>query len=175
MSTPTETNSTPMFWNRTIWSQSAAAIDMMGRAIDACPDDLWNDRGRKPEYWYVVFHTAFFLDLYLSGTLEGFQPPAPFNLDELDPAGVMPPEVYSKDQMRAYLHHGREKCRAVLRELTEERAAELCTFPWLSLTFGELLLDSLRHVQHHTAQLNLILRQEIDDAPRWISLTREPL
>jgi len=30
-------------------------------------------------------------------------------------------------------------------------------------------------VQHHAAQLNLILRQTIDSAPRWVAKTRTPL
>jgi len=32
----------------------------------------------------------------------------------------------------------------------------------------EILLYNMRHVQHHTAQLNLLLRQEINEAPEWI-------
>jgi len=27
----------------------------------------------------------------------------------------------------------------------------------------------MRHVQHHAAQLNLILRQQIDSAPGWVA------
>ena len=34
-------------------------------------------------------------------------------------------------------------------------------------------MDNLRHVQHHTAQLNLLLRQRTDSAPRWVSRGRE--
>lgn len=30
----------------------------------------------------------------------------------------------------------------------------------------------MRHVQHHTAQLNLLLRQEINDAPKWVSVAK---
>jgi hypothetical protein len=35
----------------------------------------------------------------------------------------------------------------------------------------EILLYNMRHVQNHAAQLNLLLQQEIDDAPRWVSQT----
>lgn len=163
-------------WNATIWSQFGAAIDMMDRAIVACPDELWNDQSRNPQFWYVTYHTLFFLDLYLEGALDGFQPPAPFNLDELDPAGILPATVYSKELMRDYLAHGRAKCRTIVAALTEERAAEFVRFPWLEeLTYGEMLLDSIRHVQHHTAQLNLLLRQEVSNAPRWITRVKDPI
>ncbi|HEU4451854.1 MAG TPA: DinB family protein, partial [Longimicrobium sp.] len=115
----------------------------------------------------------FFLDYYLSDSFEDFVPPAPFNLDELDPAGVLPPRVYTKDEMRAYLRHGRAKAQAVVEGLTEERAREHRRFSNRDGTLLELVLVSLRHVQHHTAQLNLILRQTIDDAPRWVGRAKE--
>ncbi|BFP42551.1 hypothetical protein FGF1_33960 [Flavobacteriaceae bacterium GF1] len=35
----------------------------------------------------------------------------------------------------------------------------------------EILLYNMRHVQHHAAQLNLLLRQEINDSPKWVSVT----
>jgi hypothetical protein len=33
------------------------------------------------------------------------------------------------------------------------------------------MLYNLRHVQHHAAQLNLILRQVTDSAPDWVGRT----
>jgi hypothetical protein len=63
-----------------IWQQFGAAIDMLENALLACPDELWSDRSRQPEFWYVVYHTLFYLDLYLSGSVEGFTPPRPSRL-----------------------------------------------------------------------------------------------
>ena len=50
---------------------------MLGNAIDACPDELWRDKSRDPQFWYLAFHTLFYLDLYLFGSVDGFMPPAP--------------------------------------------------------------------------------------------------
>lgn len=158
-----------------LWSQFGASIDMLENAIRTCPDELWRDRTQRPEFWYVAFHTLFFLDLYLSGTTEGFAPPPPFTLDELDPAGILPERVYAKGEILAYLDHGRAKGRATIAELTEEQAQHRCIFPWGKLSFEELLWYNMRHVQHHAAQLNLILRQQVDDAPGWVARTRSPL
>src|ERR1044071_5900894 len=97
-----------------LWRQFGASIEMLENALVACPRELWGDRSRRPEFWYVVYHTLFFLDLYLSGSADGFAPPAPYTLDELDPAGVMPERVYTKEELQDYLAHGREKCRAVI-------------------------------------------------------------
>jgi hypothetical protein len=101
-------------WRSIIWQQYGAAIDMLENALIACPDEVWGDRSRRPEFWYVAYHTLFFLDFYLSDSDRGFAPPAPFGLEELDPAGVLPERVYSKDELHTYLEHGRAKCRAVI-------------------------------------------------------------
>lgn len=158
-----------------LWRQFGAAIDMLENAVRACPEELWGDRSRRPEFWYTVYHTLFWLDVYLSDSDEGFAPPAPFNLDEFDPAGVLPERVYAKREMLDYLEHGRAKCRARIASLTEETARRRCVFGSIEGSAAEILLDNMRHVQHHTAQLNLILRQVTDSAPLWVGKTKRPL
>jgi len=154
-------------WRTIIWQQFGAAIDMLDNALRACPDELWRDRlwdnpSERPEYsqfWYLVYHALFWLDLYLSGAVEGFAPPAPFTLDELDPAGLLPERPYTKDELQAYLDYGRKKCQATIEALTDETAQQRCRFRWGELSFVELLLYNMRHVQEHAAQLNLMLGQ----------------
>ncbi len=120
-----------------MWRQFGAAIDMLENALLACPDELWGDRSQRPEFWYLVYHTLFWLDLYLSGSVEGFAPPVPFTLDELDPAGLLPERVYRKDELLRYLEHGRRKCRAALEALTDERAREPRRLPWRELSVAD--------------------------------------
>lgn len=156
-------------WKTSLSQQFRASIDMLENALVACPDELWGDRTQQPEYWYLVYHTLFWLDLYLFGSVEGFAPPSPFTLDELDPSGLLPERVYAKEELQIYLQHCRNKCKETIETLTDTKAQKLCKFGWGDVSFAELLLDNMRHVQHHTAQLNLILRQKTNSAPRWIS------
>ncbi len=158
-----------------IWQQFGASIDMLEEAMRACPLWLWGDRSQRPEFWYIVFHALFYLDLYLSDSDKGFSPPSPFTLDELDERGLLPERVYTHEELQSYLVHGREKCRRTVAALTDEKANQRCGFDWLDLTVGELLLYNMRHLQHHAGQLNLILRQKVDAAPRWVRKTRAPL
>ena len=151
-----------------LWQQFGAAIDMLENAIDACPDHIWSDRSRQPEYWYVTYHTLFWLDLYEFGAVEGYEPPAPFTLEELDPAGIIPAKPYTKRELKSYLDQGRKRTKAVIEGLTDEKARERHTFGWGEVSTIELLLYNMRHVQHHAAQLNLILRQTINSAPDWV-------
>jgi hypothetical protein len=113
-----------------IWQQFGAGIDMLENAMAACPDRLWDDRSRRPEFWYVADHTLCFLDL--SDSVDGFAPPVPFTLDELDSSGRLPERPYTKDELHAYLSHGRTKCRLTIAALTSGNARERCPFPWVT-------------------------------------------
>jgi hypothetical protein len=170
-----------ILWKTIIWQQFGAAIDDLDNAFRACPDELWRERlwgdpsERSfflPEYWYIVYHALFWLDLYLTGAEEGFVPPAPFMLIEQDEDGPLPERHYTKDELQAYLADCRQKCQATIEALTEEAAQRRCRFGWGEVTFAELLLYNMRHVQGHAAQLNLLLGQKIASAPDWITRAR---
>ena len=153
-----------------LWEQFGAAIGMLENAIDACPESLWSDRSRQPEYWYTAYHTLFWLDLYTFGGVESYVPPPPFTLEELDPAGIIPAQPYTKQELKGYLEKARKSTHAVIHGLTAENARERHVFIWGEATTVELLLYNMRHVQHHAAQLNLILRQATTlEPPRWLS------
>jgi len=150
------------FFKSILWAQFGASLDMLENAMRACPDQVWSDLSKPPQwvshdvvgFWYVAYHTLFFLDLYLSDSPEDFAPPAPFTLDELDPSGLLPDRPYTKDELLAYLNHGRKKCRAVIESLTEEKAHVRWRYGSMDLPFAELLLSTMRHVQHHARRLN---------------------
>jgi uncharacterized damage-inducible protein DinB len=157
------------FWRSAIRQQFHAAIDMLANAIEACPNSVWSGLGRGA-FWYLAFHVLFFLDLYLSAEGESrFQPPPPFGLTELEPEVVVPEPAYGKDELLGYLEHCRKRLDAVMAGVTEAWIADPCPFPYREMSNGELLLYNMRHVQHHAAQLNLLLRQTTDSAPDWVS------
>ncbi len=156
-----------------LWHQLGAAIDMLERALTACPDELWHFRSQQEEFWYIGYHCLFWLDLYLTGTVEGFTPPAPFDLKELDPAGLLPDRPFTKDELLAYVAHCRAKCRTTIDALTDERALQQCKFMWGEVSFFELLLDTIRHVQSHASELLWILGEKTGSAPGWVSRTKK--
>ncbi|MEW6014724.1 MAG: DinB family protein [Candidatus Zixiibacteriota bacterium] len=172
-------------WKFALWGQFGAALDMLENSIRACPDSLWHDRARdgekflsetRPqEFWYIAYHTLFFLDFYLAETDRGYAPPAPFTLSELDPEGLLPDRVYSKDELLGFLEQGRQKCRIRIGSLTDDTGHKPAAFERPQLTVVELLMYNMRHIQHHAAQLNLLLRQNINSAPRWVGKTKVPL
>jgi hypothetical protein len=150
------------------WKQFGASIDTLEGAIKVCPDDMWSDRSRDPVFWQLAFHTLFWLDLYLTGSIEGFSPPEPFGLEELDPSGTYHDPPYTKEQLLTYVMYCRDKCKTTIESLDDTSSSRICEFRWGNATFTELLLYNMRHVQHGAAQLNVRLRQEADTASRWI-------
>lgn len=164
-------------WQDILWHQFGAAIDDLENGIRACPDELWRDmlwhESERPsfflpEFWYVAYHALFWLDLYLTGTEDGFAPPPPFQLIEQDENGPIPETPYTKEQLLGYLAEVRARTEATITGLTEETAAALCRLPWGEVTFYELQLYSMRHLVGHAAQLNLRLGQTTGDAPDWV-------
>jgi DinB superfamily len=173
------------WWSKALWWQFGAAIDMLENALVACPDSLWrqpvwrdlSDPAQAAEFWYVPYHALFWLDLYLSASLEGFAPPAPFTMAELDPAGALPERPYAKDEVLAYLAYARQKGQTLLGGLTEEQARQPLDPPVAKgqdFTYLELQLYNLRHVQEHAAQLHLFLGQHaIPAGPSWVSRAKD--
>ncbi len=150
-----------------LWQQFGASIDYLAETIRACPDSLWQASlwqtyDKSPvfsQFWYVSYHTIFWLDLYLTGAEEGYLPPAPFTLIEQDEDGPLPERVYGKDELLSFLADSRERCKAMIDSLTDEMAQRHCVFGWGELTFLELIPYNMRHVHGHAAQLNMLLGQ----------------
>ena len=156
-------------WQSAIWGQFGAAIDALGNTVRECPEEVWGDRSREPEFWMLAHHTVFYLDLYLSDGLEGWAPPSPFALDELEWDPPRREHPYAKEDVLRHVAHCRRKCRTSIAALTAERAEQPCAFPERDLSVLGLLLYNMRHVQHHHGQLNATLRQTTGSATPWVS------
>jgi hypothetical protein len=123
-------------------------------------------------FWYLGYHTLFWLDLYLTGAEEGFAPPAPFDLVEVE-AGEVLPRTYTREELLRYLEYCRQKCQETIGALSAERAYSLCRFAWGDLPFAELQLYNLRHVQEHAAQLLMFLGQQAGKSTSWASQAQQ--
>lgn len=157
-----------------VWQQFGAAIDMFSDAINLCPDRLWTvqlwddeEDVRYGQFWYLAYHTLSWLDLFLTGSQKGFTPPPPFI------RGKLPESPYTKADILTYLSQCRQKCKETLEALTDEKASQVCIFEWMQPTFLELQLYSMRHVQEHAAQLNMVLGQHGVTGQDWVAQARE--
>lgn len=164
-------------WREMVWGQQLGpSIAMLENAILACPDAVWAAAGETPAwkerdvvgFRYLAYHAVFWLDHNLTQPPSAMVPPAPFGLEELDPAGLLPEQPYTKDEILGYVTQCREKCRSTIFAMSDDAAREPCGLERLAISRAELLLYSMRHVQHHTAQLQLLMRQRTGGSPRWV-------
>ncbi len=148
-----------------LWRQFGASIDMLKNAIELCPEADW---ATKNQFWYNAYHSIFFLDYYLTMPPVGFTPPAPFDLSEFEDR--MPSSVFTKDELLIYTHYCRNKCHDFIMNWNNETDPTEWENESKTMRYSvvEILIYNLRHVQHHVGQLNLLLRQMINDAPEWV-------
>jgi hypothetical protein len=106
--------------------------------------------------------------LYLTGAEEGFAPPRPFDLVEVEPHEQLP-RTYTRVELLGYLEYCRDRCRQTITTMSSEAASRLCRFSWGELPFAELQLYNLRHVQEHGAQLRMFLGQQSGTSTDWVA------
>jgi len=75
-------------------------------ALIKCPDKLWDDENK---FWYITYHTLFFLDFYFTEEPDKFTPPDPYTLSELDEPLTLPNRVYTKEELISYTRYCRGK------------------------------------------------------------------
>ena len=163
-----------------LWNQFGASIDMLKNAIILWPEEYWNT---DKKFFYNAYHCLIFLDYYLSIPPRNFSSPLPFTIAESDDIpdeaidDVIPDSVYSKKELVDYLQSCREKCHTLVAGLTAEKLNERWIEESGDMNYAvlEILLYNMRHVQHHAAQLNLLLRQKINNAPSWIARAEDDL
>jgi len=162
-----------------LWKQFGASIDMLANAISMWPEERWETKKR---FFYIAYHTLVFLEYYLTNPPpKDFTAELPFTEsdsvveDAVD--DVLPDRIYTKAELLNYLQSSREKCRKAIAGLTDKNINDQWISPLGNRNYNifELMLYNMRHVQHHTAQLNMMLRKEINEAPKWVSRAKESL
>jgi hypothetical protein len=157
---------------QSLWQQFGASLEMLENAMQICPPEVWHNPKKDQwfDFWYIAYHTLFYTDFYLSDSSEGFVPPAPFTLSEFS-ADEFPARAYSKEELLGYLEHCRRKCKAQIHSFNPQKLEMQFQAFHKSFSLLELAFYNMRHVQHHAAQLNLLLRQTRGDAPKWVGRT----
>ncbi len=158
--------------------QFSAAIGMFDNAMQSVPDllwqtPMWSTEGRDSVFsqpWYIAYHTLFFTDMYLGTSDVGFMPPPPYNLDELNPAGVPPAKVLMKQDLAGYSTYIKGKAAIRLLELDLKTAAMVCHFSWgFQISAFDLIIDNIRHIQEHQAQLSMFIGQQQAYNQTWLT------
>jgi hypothetical protein len=151
-------------------NQFGASLAMMENAIQLCPDELWDTPIR---FWYHAYHGLYWTDYYLTAEPDEFQPMEPFDFSEFETTETLLPRTYSKLELLDYAGYCRAKGYAFIGSLNAETINNRWINAYKNYSYLEIVVYKIRHLQHHVAQLNLLLRQEIHQAPDWVSQAEE--
>ena len=157
-----------------IWNQFGASIDMLINTISNSPDDYFLSHKR---FYYIAYQATLFLDYYLTLPPGDFIPVLPFTQTEENQKpseaidDLIPNKIYNKQELVVYLELSRTKCKDLIESLTEDKLSERFVEgneeKDMNYSLLEILLYNLRHTQHHTAQLNILIRQDLDKHMEW--------
>jgi hypothetical protein len=154
--------------------QFEAALCTLSICIDKCPDAAWNAPVANYKFCQVAFHTVFYADYYLGTNDPSFRE-QPFHREHADffrdyEEFIDRPPVllYDRPTMQEYVEHCRQKAAKSLPAETPASLAAPCGFPRKSFSRAELHVYSIRHIQHHAAQLSLRLRLDHKIDIPWV-------
>jgi hypothetical protein len=160
--------------------QYHAGLAMLRQCVELCPDDMWTSGTHPRTYWRIVFHTAFFTQLYMGQDQAAFQP-WPGRREGIhhrlweDPAYMEPYEMpegvesYSRQEMVDYIRYVDSLVDPIVDVLDLETSDS--GFYWykdISKLSHQLM--NLRHVQGHIGQLSeLLMARDVHVEVEWVS------
>jgi DinB superfamily len=171
----------PQAVSNALWQQFGASVDMLDNALAACPDELWTaplwrvapasgEAAGASEFWSLAAHALRWLERYLAAAPEE-------RFGSLECAATLTPAAGSRlgsAEVRSALATLRQRCRERLTDLTDADLQRPVAYAWITsepITYVELQMYNLRHLQEHVAQLSLFLGQHgvPDEALDWVS------
>jgi hypothetical protein len=168
-------------------SQYHATLSMLRKAIEQCPDDVWESWDYTNPTWRVVYHTLYFVHLYSRRRLEEFTPwekhqtmlqdlddvPGPPELDQYCELPHRPPQT-GEPLTKAEIMEYWEWCDGMIDDAVD--AMDLLSpesgFYWYPISKIEHQIVNIRHIQHHMAQLSERLRVAADIGVEWVGRRR---
>ncbi len=163
------------WWHEGLIGQFQAALSTVDQTISRCPDAEWHESHGDYPFSQVVFHTLFFTDYYLERSAESFRaqvfhrthPDLFQDYEELAPR--LPRNTYDRVACAEYLQFCMNKVSTVIPADTEDTLNGPSGFGNRPFTRGELYIYTLRHVQHHAAQLGLRVQSLTGRELDWVS------
>lgn len=161
-----------------IQSQYLAALEMLNRAVEQCPQEAWDNKNEKNRFWHICYHTLFYTHLYLQRKEEDFTPWEKHR-EEYPFLGTLPwpphreptiGEPYTRSEILEYL----EFCNCEVKQLVPSLELDAESgFYWLPFNKLELQIYNIRHIQHHAGQLIDRLRNREDVGVDWVGMKPE--
>lgn len=155
-------------------SQYRAALGMLRDVTEKVPDSEWDSKEYNNPNWQLIYHTIWSAKLYISASYETFEPfegaiegaeslggDKDWENSEVEVIGLN-----SKQELLEFIQEVEQNLESSLKQLPLEADSG---FEWYPYSRLELHLNTIRHIQHHTAQVIEQLKSKgIKGFPWWI-------
>jgi hypothetical protein len=139
-------------------NQYRASLNMLRQALEKVPPAQWNDDLYHNPNWQIIYHVLWGTHFYLSAGPEHYVPwpnaiPGAESLGgaaEWENPGVAVQGVHSPQELLAFMDDIEAQLPTALAALDMQQDSG---FEWYPFSRLELHINSIRHIQHHTAQV----------------------
>lgn len=158
-----------------IESQMLAGLRMLKDCIERCPATEWDKSHGDYPFSQVLFHALFDCDYNLSKDNTGFRDQVFHkanrerfgDYEELKDSRTE--KVYDMEFIQKYYEHCIEKITATFNAGTADNLLIANSDIYGNMTKMERYINSIRHIQHHAAQLGLRLQYATGKEMDWQS------
>lgn len=135
--------------------QLLPSFKMIGGAIQACPKSLWAQRNIDPPLWQQVYHVLYGIDYWFSPSKDEFAQPS-FSQNVNSVLGEKSEGFIDQAEMLDYLSFVEQKTERFVNALGGDGLMKPSPMyaKWTNL---DVILEQLRHIQHHIGYLNRVL------------------
>ena len=155
--------------SKALLEQYGAAIKMLERIMNKCPEKTWNDRSSGPPFWQVSYHAMHFLDWYLGSSKEEREEFQKEFKDFPHQFDRVPEEILTRKQLINYLSQIKKKTKKRLENISVSELMQPSVFEWHGNSVLSSLMYNLRHVMVHIGALSSKLHRIGVDFESWVS------
>ena len=144
-----------IFLNLVLVRQIQPAFRMLRNIVDTCPKALWAQKNIDPPIWQQVYHALYGADYWFSKDKSSFVTPK-FDAEVNSVLGEESKGFIDKNAMVGYLEYVENKVISFLDQLDEDGLTKPSPLynKWTNL---DVVLEQLRHLQHHVGYLNRVI------------------
>lgn len=159
----------------TLASQYRASLEMLRSAIEKTPEAQWNNEDCDNPNWQLAYHVLWSVKFYLGANPESYVPwsnaiegaeslGGSQDWENPDP-GVRIDGFHTKNELLSFIVSVEKSLKNAIEQLPLH---ENSGFEWYPYSRLELHINTIRHIQHHTAQITERLKGKgISDFPWW--------
>jgi len=145
----------PIFLNEILIRQFKPSFKMIEKVIKSCTKSIWAQRNIEPPIWQQVYHALYGIDYWFSVSKEAFMPPE-FKSEVNSVLGEESKGFIEQEDMLDYLSYVEGKTEKFIKNLDETKVTSPSNLysKWTNL---DVILEQIRHLQHHLGYLNRVL------------------